>query len=330
MWTKHAINMQRSALTSRLEEPMEVLANSCARCWASLDALDKLLIHCLDSIPHCHLLYVADKHGKQLSANIKREQCIPQYRGQDLSQHSYAHLLYPKRHFTLSAAYLSQTSERPCITAIQPICNEQQHFLGFLIANLDLRDLPMIFPSAQVSENINMPKFEGLIQQTRESSLIEQSLDDMIEVLDSLMQHYGIFHCNLHFSSSQAMLWHYDDPYQYHLHGLDEVLDLGIISQYNATPYPERAEVKADKIRSVLERFQALRLANESVYLRAASLNIINGMVGLSFSYDGSCYVPITTFLDKEFASWFGKAIDLPADQADRMLEATYGTRFIS
>lgn len=325
MWTKHAINTQRAALAAKLEEPMNLLANASALCWTSGTALDELLMQRLDSVPYCRLLYAVDKHGKQLSANIKRQQCAAESRGQDLSQRPYAHLLYPKRHFTLSAAYLSHTSGRPCITALQPVCDEQQHFLGFLMADFDLRDLPMLFLPAQPSESAET-LFKNLMPSTNEN-LLEQRLDDMVEVLDSLMQHHGVFHCHLHFSSSQAMLWHYEDPYQYHLHGLDELLDLGILSQYAALPYPQRAEVAAYKLRSVLERFQALRLADESVYLRAASLNIVNGMVGLSFSYDGSCYVPVSTFLDKDFAFWFDKAISLPAEQANRMLEAKYGAR---
>ena len=45
---------------------------------------------------------------------------------------------------------------------------------------------------------------------------------------------------------------------------------------------------------------------DENVYLRAASLNVINGMVGLTFSCDGSHYIPAAEFLRNGEAFWFG------------------------
>jgi hypothetical protein len=50
-----------------------------------------------------------------------------------------------------------------------------------------------------------------------------------------------------------------------------------------------------------------LRNADETVYLRSASLNIVNGMVGLTFSCDGSHYLHYTDFLAMDRDFWFGK-----------------------
>jgi hypothetical protein len=52
--------------------------------------------------------------------------------------------------------------------------------------------------------------------------------------------------------------------------------------------------------------FRTLRFADDTVYLRAGSLNIINGMVGLNFSCDGSHYMRYDEFLDKNTEFWFG------------------------
>jgi hypothetical protein len=49
-----------------------------------------------------------------------------------------------------------------------------------------------------------------------------------------------------------------------------------------------------------------LRFADETIYLRAASLNIVNGMVGLNFSCDGSHYMHYEEFLEKSMPFWFG------------------------
>jgi len=40
--------------------------------------------------------------------------------------------------------------------------------------------------------------------------------------------------------------------------------------------------------------------------LRAGSLNIFNGMVGLNFSCNGSHYMPWAEFLDKSLEFWLG------------------------
>jgi hypothetical protein len=52
--------------------------------------------------------------------------------------------------------------------------------------------------------------------------------------------------------------------------------------------------------------FRKLRFADDNVYLRAGSLNIINGMVGLNFSCDGSHYMPFDELLEKSTEFWFG------------------------
>ena len=62
----------------------------------------------------------------------------------------------------------------------------------------------------------------------------------------------------------------------------------------------------ADKIMPVFDLFKSLRFADENVYLRAGSLNLFNGMVGLNFSCDGSHYMRCDEFLDKNIDFWFG------------------------
>ena len=66
------------------------------------------------------------------------------------------------------------------------------------------------------------------------------------------------------------------------------------------------AEIPADKVGPVLRGLQALRFADDTIYLRAASLNIFNGLISLTFSCDGTHYMPYSEFLDKETAFWFG------------------------
>jgi hypothetical protein len=47
----------------------------------------------------------------------------------------------------------------------------------------------------------------------------------------------------------------------------------------------------------VLAEFKRLRTLDNHIYLRAGSLNVVNGLVGLNFSCDGSHYLNYAEFL---------------------------------
>jgi len=118
------------------------------------------------------------------------------------------------------------------------------------------------------------------------------------------MEGHGIFHGKLHFSSSRATIWVIDDPYRYRLLDIDALTDPDTCLSYPGCPYPADAAIPRDKIRPVLDALRALRFMDETLYLRAGSLNIFNGMVGLTFSCDGSHYLPWDEFLTKGFDFW--------------------------
>ena len=64
--------------------------------------------------------------------------------------------------------------------------------------------------------------------------------------------------------------------------------------------------IPSNRIGSIMRALQKLRLTDETFYLRSASINIFNGMISLTFSCDGSHYMPVKDFLEKEQAFWFG------------------------
>ena len=78
---------------------------------------------------------------------------------------------------------------------------------------------------------------------------------------------------------------------------------------YPHCPYPDKAVIPADRVREVLRTFRALRFMDETLYLRSGSLNVFNGMVGLTFSCDGSHYMPWDEFLDKSLGFWLGAGV---------------------
>jgi hypothetical protein len=49
----------------------------------------------------------------------------------------------------------------------------------------------------------------------------------------------------------------------------------------------------------ILQGFKQLRLKDPQIYLRSGSLNVVNGIVGLNFSCDGSHYMSCNDFLLK-------------------------------
>lgn len=146
---------------------------------------------------------------------------------------------------------------------------------------------------------------QGLFNQCRVESDMDRNIDGTLDVIDQLMRERGIFHAKLHFSSSRATLWSTADPMRYRVHMVDEILSPEIRHAYPESAYPSEACVPPERIRPVLERLKELRQADENMYLRAGSLNVVNGLVGLNFSCDGSHYLRAEEFLSRDTRFWF-------------------------
>ena len=72
-----------------------------------------------------------------------------------------------------------------------------------------------------------------------------------------------------------------------------------------------RAFSQWQAVRDILDRFTVLRFLDNTIYLRAASLNVINGKVGLIFSCDGIHYMKFDEFMDKGSEFWSGGSMML-------------------
>jgi hypothetical protein len=86
------------------------------------------------------------------------------------------------------------------------------------------------------------------------------------------------------------------------------LVDPDVCLTFPRTSYPNEAAIPTANIRRLLEAFRDLRFADETIYLRVTSLNIYNGMVGLTFPCDGSHSVFADEFLQKGLAFWIGAA----------------------
>ncbi len=318
MWIKQTIGEQRKVLTALLEPTMLNLSKACSFFWSDLDTLDKVLSTHFTSIPHCHLIYALDKFGKQKSSNVNANGIDSSFRNQDLSRRPFA-VSYPKRQFTLSSVYDSNSTGHPCLSAVQPVIDERE-FLGFLVADFDIRRLPLVKKTNsnrhqfQQQSSINVPNSSHL---GRTTNFFDKYLNDIHRILTNLICEHGVFHITIHYTDAKTMLWQMNEPYQYRLYNAEQLLNPDMCLAYPRRSYPDKASISTRVVHSALERFRTLRLADDRIYLRSASLNIMNGMISLSFSFEGSQYMLAEVFLTKDLSYWF-KQMTLNANENSR------------
>ena len=131
-----------------------------------------------------------------------------------------------------------------------------------------------------------------LFQQSRQVSLFDEHLDRVHEIIRVLTCAKGVFHIKAHYSSSQLTCWFYDDPYNYRVYVKEEVLGQGFLDGFPPLSYEGRQpRIEQHRLGPVLGEFKRLRMSDEQIYLRSASVNRFNGMIGMNFSCDGSHYI---------------------------------------
>jgi hypothetical protein len=306
-----AVARQRMLLAGRLASPLERLARACAEVWPARTALEERLLSALPGLPSCKYLFVLDRDARQLTANCSPKGLLPEHLGRDRSDRPYLADALAGQRFSLSQAYISRNARRPSLTAVRRIESSDGETLGYLGADFDLRELPLTrelyVPPEQWVQLKGDPAIRGgLFQQERVESLMDRRIDEVLDLMAELVAVHGVFHGKLHFSSSRATLWLVDDPYRYRLLDIEDLTDPGICLAYPRRPYPDAAAIPLPQVRTVLSTFRDLRFMDETIYLRAGSLNIYNGMVGLNFSCDGSHYMPWGELLEKSLGFWLG------------------------
>ena len=293
-----------------LQEPLGRLAEACCPVWGEREKLNALLGDALKVLPFCKHLYALDTRSIQISDNVSHDGLLEGF-GRDRSKRPYLSHIDSGAGLILSDAYISLRERRPSLTAIQLVRNREGKLLGFIGAYFGLRDLPLTRELYEEPRNWRQikgdPSIRGTVfHQTRTESEMDRHIDTVLGVMAELMLYHGVFHVILHFSSSRAIIWLVEDPYRYRLLDINELIDPDTCFAYPRCPYPEDALVPAEKIREVLDSFRGLRLLDEMFYLRSGTLNIFNGIVGLTFSCDGSHYIPYDEFLIMDNAFWIG------------------------
>ena len=306
---QQSIARQRDLLTRMLADPLKRAALSCSKVWDDRERLDQVLIEVLQTMPYCKFLYALDSNAIQISDNISHDGNIEKDFGRDRSDRPYINTVVPNSDFVLSDAYISLRAKRPSLTAIQIVRDSNVETLGFIGADFDLRALPLTRnlyeEPRQWTQIKGDPSIRGnVFSQSRIDSEMDRHIDIVFGVLEELIVDHGVFHVKLHFSSNRAVIWHYDDPYRYRLLNIDVLTDPNICLAYPTRNYPTDAVISKKQIRPILDGLRHLRYMDETLYLRAGALNIFNGIINLTFSCDGSHYIPFDKFLNKEHAFW--------------------------
>lgn len=307
---QQAISSKKEVLASLVKTPMAAFASRCAEVWPDADALDALLHEAHKEIPYSHLLFVLNIDGLQMSSNVERDSADTEWRGLDQSKRPYLMKNLPYRGVMLSSIYMSLRTRKQCITVLHSI-NDGDELLGFICADFSLADLPE--PAEQAKQNFHWTQFKGdpavrgtVFMQERAQSLLDEHINEVSSLIEILMVEHGVFHSKIHFSSGRISMWLLEDPYSYRIYTTDELINPDICLAFPQYPYREDAKIPADKVKEILKQFRELRFADETIYLRSSSINLMNGILGLTFSCDGSHYMPYEEFLERDMAFWLG------------------------
>ena len=325
---KESVTLQRNGLKKLLGNFLAKFAAELSPLLDDSSALNEYLHKAFDSLPYCKYVYVLDEDGVQVSGTVFRDGMNTVDMGRDRSQRPYMSPFLTgsrstvrkkvaslddsiSQNFYLSEAYISKNRKRPSITALQVITNKNNERIGFLGVDYDLRELP---PADEIYEEPRKyrqikgdPSIRGgLFLQQRVESPMDAQLDSIMTILEELMVEHGVYHCQIHYSSSRVTVWHVDDPFVYRILTMDELSDMSICLAYPRRPYLKRSVVPKEEILTIFKQFSALRFADRTIYLRSGSLNLVNGFVGLNFSCDGTHYLTHDEFLKKGLSFWFG------------------------
>ena len=307
---KDSIYQQREELAQMLREPLAQLVRKCVPVWGDREQLSAVLLDGFSTIPYCTYLYVVDTNRVQISDNVSKDGLMPEHYHRNRAERPYMKEAIPAWGFLLSDAYVSLSAQRPSLTALQVVASDTGT-LGYVGADFDLRSLPVTSTLYQEPGDWRQVKGDPairstLFQQTRIESPLDRNMQKALSILEELLTERGIFQCQIHFSSSQAIIWTIDDPLRYRILDQDVLKDPNICLVYPSRPYPADAAIPRADIARILDGMRALRLVDTTIYLRTASINIYNGMVSLTFSCDGSHYMRYDEFLSKGATFWSG------------------------
>ena len=306
---KDDVYRKRAELAQHLHEPMARLAGQCVPALGDRFRLNDVLVAGFETIAHATYVYVLDAKGVQLSDNIGAGRRIALgYFQRDRSPRPYMQEPVPPWGFLLSDAYVSN-SGRPSLTALH-VVHDGERLRGYLGADFDLRNLPAAAAAAhgeprEWRQIKGDPSIRGTVfLQNRVESPMDRNIEQAMSILEELITERGMFQVIIHFSSSRVTGWFVDDPFRYRIIEHEALADPDVCMLYPRQPWPADAAMRREAVKPILDAMGELRLTDQNIYLRMASINVFNGMVSLTFSCDGSHYMGCDEFLNRKGDFW--------------------------
>ncbi|MFW2440042.1 MAG: PDC sensor domain-containing protein [Arenicellales bacterium] len=300
-------------LEKELAVSLEPVALRCGFLWGNRTEIDAMLSQAIKDVSGCQLMYVFNKKARLVSSNVSARLTDADSYGDDLCSRPFLAHVRPQQ-LSLSDVYVSRVTNRSCITAIHIVLDDTGQHCGYLAADFGLSALPLSTLNNRQKSGWRQIRGDPairstLFQQTRFNSPMDRHIDDTHSIISELMTARGVFHAKIHYGSSRATLWLFKDPHRYRVHVLHEILDPSICLIFKTEPYSVEAAVNENQIPDIFHRFRDLRMAVDTIYLRSASLSVVNNLVSLTFSCDGTYYMTADDFISRPDEFWFGQAI---------------------
>ncbi|MCW8826257.1 MAG: PDC sensor domain-containing protein [Gammaproteobacteria bacterium] len=296
--------------SSQLESSLEKIAQTCAHVWNNRSQLDVQLTKAIKKIEQCCYIYAINSQGIQVSSSISCDSTRSDDEiARDRRQRPYIRQLSPGVNFLLSRAYISQTSGKLAATALHTVHSSKGALLGYV--GIEFRIEQLLHSSTIYDEPSHWKQLKGdpairgtLFSQKRIDSAMDKDIDTVLPQIETLMKYHGVFQVNLHFSSSRSTVWFTESPHKYRLLDTEMLTKPDLSLTYPIHQYPDDAKIRESEISDIIRTFHELRLSDDVIYLRSASINIFNGLISLTFSCDGTHYLPHSDLLNRNHKFW--------------------------
>ena len=128
------------------------------------------------------------------------------------------------------------------------------------------------------------------------SNHFDDRLDELVEITKNLILNKGVFHLAIHFASSQLICWTFDNPYSYQIYHAEEVFSDGFMRHFVSLESKLHTSIKKEQVLPILKSLKILREKPNNSELRNASIHMMNGYIGLTFSCDDTRYINFKDF----------------------------------
>ena len=132
----------------------------------------------------------------------------------------------------------------------------------------------------------------------KSQGLFENRIVQLIVIVEEILSSHGVCRLMIHFSNNQLTCWAYGDPNGYKIFTAKEVFQSSFMDQFRVStflaPLTEQiipVKIPMNKSYVILEEFWRMRTTNQTMCLRSAYFNRLNGSISLTFSHNGNNFI---------------------------------------